>query len=382
MNKIQAHHQMAMEFADKAFMARLHNKTIEINSFFTKAFENERKAAMIAIEENTPEPSRSILLRSAASLAIDCHKYNEAEKLICLGLAGSPPVEIAEELRDLFEQVNFGRHLQLRGITLAPEEMQVSITGDAVSFGVISAEKYLQKVDSIGKLVFRTAERKSGEPFREKGRMKKDIQENFETFISVPRAASFAATFRFGRPGTQTKISIPDSGICNPFDVVDEMMECIELFNNSQEEALKKRILDQAYYNNFVGLVGEIAPDGKEIRQVGFTCIRNGKSKAVALVRAREMTDAHILELSTKTFEKKTTKVEKIKIIGELRYADSTKPRQDRIKLIDETGKTHIIIIPEGMMHDIVKPLWGETVVVEGRKEKNHIFLERIQKLD
>ena len=43
--------------------------------------------------------------------------------MIAYGLCGSPPDEIAEELRDLLETVNFERHLKLRGLKLDPNEM-------------------------------------------------------------------------------------------------------------------------------------------------------------------------------------------------------------------------------------------------------------------
>ena len=51
------------------------------------------------------EPSRSVLHRSAASLAEQCGEFREAERLIAVALSGNPPEEIAEELRDLLQQV-------------------------------------------------------------------------------------------------------------------------------------------------------------------------------------------------------------------------------------------------------------------------------------
>jgi hypothetical protein len=42
-----------------------------------------------------------LLHRSAALLAIDCAELREAERLIARVLAGNPPDDIANELRDL-----------------------------------------------------------------------------------------------------------------------------------------------------------------------------------------------------------------------------------------------------------------------------------------
>ncbi|MCL4203791.1 MAG: hypothetical protein KJ000_14920 [Pirellulaceae bacterium] len=54
---------------------------------------------------------RSVLHRSAASLALNCEEYRLAEKLLAVGLAGDPPPEIAEEMRDLLEQIYARREL-------------------------------------------------------------------------------------------------------------------------------------------------------------------------------------------------------------------------------------------------------------------------------
>ena len=52
-----------------------------------------------------PEPGLSILYRSAASLAIQCGRYREAEQLIAKALSGNPTEEIARELRQLLQNI-------------------------------------------------------------------------------------------------------------------------------------------------------------------------------------------------------------------------------------------------------------------------------------
>ena len=58
-----------------------------------------------------------------------------------MGLAGDPPEEIAEELRDLLEKVNFHRHLEVRGISLGPDEIQMSIAGRSIGLGIAPSEE-------------------------------------------------------------------------------------------------------------------------------------------------------------------------------------------------------------------------------------------------
>ena len=109
-------HHYAMELADKADRAKRLGRMEEAKAFFKEAFDHESLAALKLQNRNSVEPTRSILFRSAASLAIECEELREAERMIAYGLIGMPPNEIAEELRDLLEKVNFQRHLRLRGV--------------------------------------------------------------------------------------------------------------------------------------------------------------------------------------------------------------------------------------------------------------------------
>ena len=106
MNKTTDLHEKAMEFYDEGFFARRDGKNNLAKENFRKALELEVQAAEMLKDKLEIEPSRSVLYRSAASMAMSCEEYRQAEKLIATALAGNPPEEIAEELRDLLEQVN------------------------------------------------------------------------------------------------------------------------------------------------------------------------------------------------------------------------------------------------------------------------------------
>lgn len=109
-----------MEYGDQADTARRVGNTELAIRLYSQALEHERRAAIAVAAELTAEPTRSVLHRSAVSLAIDCGELREAERLICTALAGNPPEEIAEELRDLLESIYTqrdnlsGQHILLR----------------------------------------------------------------------------------------------------------------------------------------------------------------------------------------------------------------------------------------------------------------------------
>ncbi|HYV35336.1 MAG TPA: hypothetical protein VE988_06510 [Gemmataceae bacterium] len=103
--------------ADEAELLRRQGNLAQARKKTEQAFEQERKAADLVAPELTMEPTRSVLHRSAAALALECGALREAERLIAVALAGEPPQEIAEELRDLLEQVYFGAKKGRRPLT-------------------------------------------------------------------------------------------------------------------------------------------------------------------------------------------------------------------------------------------------------------------------
>ena len=110
MSDVLATHNKAMEWADEGQLSRNRGDHSGARVAFHKAMTLEREAAYAV---GDTEPDRSVLFRSAGSLALECDEVRTAERLFAMGLAGDAPEEIAEEIRDLLEQVHFRRHLDL-----------------------------------------------------------------------------------------------------------------------------------------------------------------------------------------------------------------------------------------------------------------------------
>ena len=108
---IQELHTQAMELADKADVLKQKLMTEDANSLYAQSLKAEKEAAYAARKEHLGEPTESVLFRSAASLAYCLKDYREAERLICMGLAGEPPAEIADELRSLYNTVALDRSM-------------------------------------------------------------------------------------------------------------------------------------------------------------------------------------------------------------------------------------------------------------------------------
>ena len=108
MSPLDKLHDQAMEATFLADLERRRGNEEQAAKLFNKALDLELKAIA---EMTTPvEPTWSILHRSAGWLALDCNQPRKAEQFAAKALAEGPPPEIADELRDLLEQINFRRH--------------------------------------------------------------------------------------------------------------------------------------------------------------------------------------------------------------------------------------------------------------------------------
>ncbi|MEO1294795.1 MAG: hypothetical protein AAFW75_03165 [Cyanobacteria bacterium J06636_16] len=124
MSKVQELHQQAMDLVEQAELRKLRGDTNQAREILQQALKLEVEAAKMTAGNLAAEPTRSVLHRSAASLAVECGELQTAEKLIAVALAGTPPVDVANELKDLFIQMNLRMYLERRGVQLEEAQLQ------------------------------------------------------------------------------------------------------------------------------------------------------------------------------------------------------------------------------------------------------------------
>jgi hypothetical protein len=361
-------HKEAMRYNDLALIAKKDNSFLA-NEYFLKAFEFEKQAYILFSSQSLEEPTRSILLRSTANLAYHAGKLAEAEKFVALALSGNPPANIADELRDLFQQINFYRHLSLNGYQLSNNELQLSLSGNDVGHGIIRKSEFTTRIDVLEKLSYRTADRLRNKPFQENGSKKKSQIIELDAFLSVPRAASFAVTVKFGEPTKEPSFL----GMESQIPLVDDIFKNLSLVNDNNEEALQDNIPDEAYRNNFIGLSKQLLPDGDKVNLVGLTIIRNNKEVTLPITRTKSNLSFNIEKINIKDTDKHID--QPIELRGILTFADSQK---NAIKLTDSDNKEYKIIVPKGLMSDVVKPFFEEEVVISGIKTVNGVIFSGI----
>jgi len=371
MQEVEKLHREAMELADAADAAKREGLSADATRLNRQAFKKEQRAAELVAENDDLEPTRSVLHRSAASLALACGELAHAEVLITRALSKQPPPEIAEELRDLWSDVDMHRHHDLHGIKLDDTELQLSLAGASIGFGFSPIAEFLPRVQNVSALLRRTAERLLGFKYQAQGRRKKELTLAMGGYMSVARAGSFATTLRFGAnpkmiPGTDF---IPES--------INDFLDCLDCINRNDIAALQNQIENEAYFQSFIELAQQIAPDGEKVRSVGFTTSHTAhKNRTLVLTKEARM----IKSMRPVIVDDSTTRA--VKIIGTLLEADATKENAGSVEIVDSRGTKYKVQVQRRQMADIVKPMFEEHVVVTGHWRGKNIICENISRAE
>lgn len=347
--QIEKLHNEAMAIADDADLMKHQGQLVDAIELFRKAFALERDAAMAAIAAGVEEVSAGVLVKSAAFLAYDGGLIRESEQMVGLALSRNLPEEIAEEMRDLLENIHFARHLRLNGITLSDNEVQIVVAGRGVAHGLAREDDVNERISTFKQLAVRTAERSKGRKFRTSGQPSKDIRELCTSYLSTSRAASFAVTIRIGEKTNDTIEQF--QGDANA--LIEDIATNLSLVNNGEVEELKKRIKEQTYLENFVSLAKEFAPDGERVNLVGLTFRKDGNDVPVQLRTPKGKYREVVSSVSSEMSEEKNKEENSVRntLIGTLYSANS----QSDVVRIQVGGRAIRIKVPEGLTEIVRK---------------------------
>ena len=371
-------HERAMDCADKARSARRARDDDAHDEFLHKAFELEKQAALM-IQSEESEPTRSVLHRSAASLAYKCKKYREAEWLVSRALSGNPPGEIMGELRRINRKIYFQLRMQDRNVTLSEQEFSMNLDGNQIIEGRAPVDLITHRITKLKKIFWNTIRIVNGLEFGSKARLK---EQQYTLWVSALAPGSIEVVLKLGVSG---QMSLSKMG---GFDTIfDQVMTRFDLLSLGEYDQLQKHIGNDEYYCNFVALAKEIAPDGDDVETVNFDALIDGKQRRVNFYRQQQHFDEIPLPnlLESRNGLRITDETKTIR--GILRYADSMDEHKV-VKLRDtESGNTWKIIVPDAYMKDVVHPNFDENVEIVGkrvvrkkRKLRSTLYYTDIQK--
>lgn len=366
MKEVVSLHRAAMDLLEQALLLRREDHSTAQQAL-TDAFKFENEAAQRALQLGASEPTLSVLHRSAATIGVNAGLIREAEAVIYRSLAYGPPEEIKRELKALLETATFHEHLSINGLELRPEEFQLTLAGPGVAYGMIRSNELVDRVGALEVSFVRSAERHMNRPFREGGSPAAIVRDQMQLYMAVPRPGSFAVSFRVG----QAHRLLHEGSL--PEVVIQDVLENISLVNHGREDVVQERIGDDAYFRSFIGLTKRLAPDGDSVTGVGLTS--PGLDAPVELRRPRS--EIEVPPRSTPTLShRKSDSI--VSAIGHLEYANKASDRN--VIRLREPGKkrTTTVVVPPGMMSDVVKPMWEERVIVSGYRVGSAIHMETI----
>ena len=360
---IRNHHNEAMDIAFLADRARRSGDTERAVELFRNALDLELEAI-----SQISEPGGigwAVLHRSAGWLALGCRRPDIAKGLAIKALAEEVDPGVGVELEQLLQQAFFDQHLESDGISLEEGEVSLKLVGRLVGAGFTLLSEFDTRATGFQTTIYRIAQRKLNLPYS--GGVPSEIRNRFHAFISPPQVGSFAVSLRIGRVNQQTAFP----GFLGFGEVLSEFMDLMDMVSRSEMSEIEDRIPDPAYQRNFLGLAKKLAPDGDRISGVGFTSLSNGDVRSVSVnVPARA--------LPTPSVEGPGRGGESFHVSGVLRYADAGARQQGRnqIKIVSEGEGPVDLVVPEGLMDDVVRPLWNTHVTARAtRRRRNRVLV-------
>jgi hypothetical protein len=131
MSSVRQYHTQAMEYAQRALIARHEGQAVHARDMARQAYELEVQALKLVPNDPSAQPTRAILSRSAASLAYQCDEFQQARALVLDGLQYAPPAHVRDELLMLLQQIDATLAAQAQPLrVLEDEETRVPESAD------------------------------------------------------------------------------------------------------------------------------------------------------------------------------------------------------------------------------------------------------------
>lgn len=341
---VKSLHEQAMNIAQSAMILRENEQYSAAISKYEEAFNIEKKAAFMVSKESQSEPTRSILFRSAASLAYQAELYIDASQMVGEGLSGYPPKRVFHELNLINEKIKLAIYNIENELVPKSEGFIFHLTGNAIEYGIIYYSDFLKRAEAMQKILRKTAIRLFNRPFS----TKKDI---LIPSFHAPTGGSFAIEVSV----TVRKDENYDV-LVTPQKIIDEYLECFDLLEKNNLDGLAKRMMSDEHLSYFMSQSKMIAPDGDGVTSIDFI----GKRRLVSLSKTSKEIPLYVAVLED---ERENHITEFMEIEGRLNFASERKGKSLGIQ--DRNGTNFDISVNEGLS-EYVRDYFDRLVRVRG----------------
>jgi len=352
---------MAMELADEADLAKLFGESDRFRHLTEQAFEKEKAAADLMVDKVEIEPTRSVLHRSAATLAWRCGKFKEAKRLVYRALAGNPPAELEVELFDLLDAVK----LSEAAFKLGRCELEVTLNGEAIGHGFAAADAIAPVIPSLQKMLKVMLRRRNRSQATDPDSVK-DVAGQ-PLYIEF-KPGSLVISARFGQPSDQMLPGFED------FDeIISPLLQHLEMLEQGQDAALLDSLSEPHDFRDFVTAAKSLAPDSQNISKVHWQASTVGELKTVRFTRHRNDLPSPDAVTAEQVYRESETTVT---ARGILRIANAHGKHE--CKLIDDSDDVWTVDTSAELITEIVQTHFNQRVEVKGLQMQMTKLVKRI----
>lgn len=376
MTTVRAIHDRAMLLADKLIAARKDGADDQhVIALAKQAFAAELEAATLSFNRDTSPATRLILLRSSAHLAREAREWSTGLDLAIRALGDPTLRDHRTELLRVLDTLRTYEHLEVSGVELSDTEVQLSLAGSEAAPGFARAEEVTRRVNNVRKLLVRNSLRRLGQPFDAAAPKSRLFREAFTPYLSLPRAASYAITMRFG-VHEQTELELAGAEEAPPpslSDSLDELVRNVKDYAKGGLAALRESIHDENYAKATAGLLRDLSPDNKRIQTVGLTVFRNGRADPIALPPRDAFDPPRVSRMPSATDGQALPPIE-LEVRGRLLEGSAKKPQRAHATIVEDSGREILFHYDEATHGDVIDGYWKHLVTARIRRVRREKF--------
>jgi hypothetical protein len=264
-------HDRAMAIVDRAREAQRTGDKKSCVELLRTAYRLEQQAARSLEPVPESEPTRTVLFRSASSLAFQAEDYHEACSLAFDGLSGNSPEEQAAELLEIATDAKFRIQLIGQNLQVPNNEITLTLRGPHVSVGLAPAKQATLILQRLERLLRARVE----DVFKNKLEAASVVSPTgspklYDVFMRPVAAEEFAVAFQLG---LHEQLSL--FGTVSPGDqIIADFMRDLQTIINSPAKAKDER---------FSAAVLRLEPDGKEVTSIEISSMVSGELISVRI---------------------------------------------------------------------------------------------------
>lgn len=350
-------HEKAMDLLFQADVAKRNRDKTTENALLREALSIEAEVANQLLPSFSSEPTRSVVLCTAAIIALRLQLYQDAEKFASNALAGSPPTGQRTKLHAVLEDIRMAEALARDFVTIGERCAVLHLEGSGVGYGKVQFEDLSSRVESIHNLVVRSHERKLGKPYREKGKPPREVSEASRMFCEF-EAASLKVNIRFG--GSQSTLFGTSAD-----DAIDLAAEVLDAVVRQDQDRYTQAVNDPDYQESLMNSVLGVMPDGRNVSSVSLV-LASQNNKSVLTLNEPKATYKGFVRKMAKDLDV-SGEVGTDVIVGEMLLMDASK-HNGKFKIITTSGEVEVRATKVSLC-EVLKPFFGQEVSIVVKKE-------------